>query len=85
MPWELGCPPTRLHGRQGYYREAKMTPEDRFYGNGSQRPANEGGRFFREPGEQQKEGCWASVTTFVLVVILLVAIGGCVWLMTGAK
>jgi hypothetical protein len=62
-----------------------MKDEDRFYPNGAQRPASEGQRFFREPQDKQEEGCWGSVMTFVLVVILLAAVGGCFWLVTGAK
>ena len=63
-----------------------MMDENEFYGDGKQRPANEGGRFFPEDDEEEgKEpgGCLGVCIGCGIVLVFATAIA-LTWILTGA-
>jgi len=61
--------------------------ENEFYGDGKQRPANEGGRFRAEYYDRRlksenTKGCGCALVVLVAIAAL---IAGVVWLVTGTK
>jgi hypothetical protein len=81
LSWELLTSfPPQIARPARILKGDEVMDEKEFYDG--QRPADEGGRFWAQHKEEDNKGCGCAL---VVLALLVLAIAGIIWLVTGTK